>query len=140
MTERAPMAVRMLWAPVALVACAVAACVFIIVTQTSGTQPSALLELRGGDRLNMLAAVPGDPECISWRGCAGSYDKETMDVNNPDTAYPDLGQGQAMYGRFDNYPTAWDGSPAAQYVRQLYPGGFPAFAHEEPAVIVGGER
>ena len=74
----------MLWAPVALVACAVAACVFIIVTQTSGTQPSALLELRGGDRLNMLAAVPGDPECISWRGCAGSYDKETMDLNNPD--------------------------------------------------------
>jgi hypothetical protein len=115
---------------------------------------------RASQRLSML-----DEECVSWRGCTGRYEPDTMDLNNPDTAYPDLGQGQSFYGhsrsyallvlrslslicfalifsctdRFDNFPTAWDASPAAAYVRTLYPGGYPAFAHEEPSVIVGGD-
>ena len=94
---------------------------------------------KGQTRLLELAAVPGDPDCVSWRGCAGSYEEDSMNLNNPDTPFPDLGQGQSFYDRFDNYPTAWDSSPGAQYVRDLYPGGYPAFAHEEPAVIVGGD-
>jgi len=101
-----------------------------------GARGSLSTQLRGVHRarLSML-----DQECISWRGCTGRYTPDTMDLNNPDTAYPDLGQGQSFYDRFDNYPNAWDASPAAAYVRTLYPGGYPAFAHEEPSVIVGGD-
>ena len=41
------------------------------------------------DRLSML-----DEECVSWRGCTGPYEQpRAMDLNNPDTVYPDLGQG-----------------------------------------------
>ena len=149
---------------------ALLACTLIIVMAKTTAPPAALagrgahgslkMQLSGVKkaRLSML-----DEECVSWRGCTGRYEPDTMDLNNPDTAYPDLGQGQSFYGhsrsyallvcsetqqltdfllctdRFDNFPTAWDASPAAAYVRTLYPGGYPAFAHEEPSVIVGGD-
>ena len=151
---------------------ALLACTLIMAMAATTSQPAALagrgahgslkMQLSGvkraSQRLSML-----DEECVSWRGCTGRYEPDTMDLNNPDTAYPDLGQGQSFYGhsrsyallicsetqqftdfllctdRFDNFPTAWDASPAAAYVRTLYPGGYPAFAHEEPSVIVGGD-
>ena len=137
-------------APLGLIALAFVACTLIIAHARvgapvalagRGAQGSLRSQLRGvrAARTSMLDAVPGDPDCVSWRGCMGSYEPDTMDLNNPDTEYPDLGQGQSFYDRFDNFPNAWDGSAAASYVRDLYPGGYPAFAHEEPSVIVGGD-
>jgi len=131
--------------PLAVVGAGVLACALIIAAARPeapaalagrGARGSLRTQLRGVHkaRLSML-----DEECISWRGCTGRYTPDTMDLNNPDTEYPDLGQGQSFYDRFDNFPNAWDASPAAAYVRDLYPGGYPAFAHEEPSVIVGGD-
>eukprot|EP00960_Hanusia_phi_P015724 463302-Hanusia_phi.AAC.2 len=74
-----------------------------------------------GARRSMLA------DCVSWRGCSVQYDPETMNLTN------------SFYDRFDNYPNVWDASPAARYVRDLYPGGWPQYADEEPAVVVGGD-
>ncbi|EKX37105.1 hypothetical protein GUITHDRAFT_155037 [Guillardia theta CCMP2712] len=93
------------------------------VAQRSRHQPSLLLQKRRviGARRSMLA------DCVSWRGCSIQYDPETMDVNG------------SFYDRFDNYPNAWDASPAARYVRDLYPGGWPRYADEEPSVVVGGD-
>jgi len=128
--------------PLCIIAAAIVVCTLVVAT--SRTQaPAALaghgslkMQLRGVHkaRLSML-----EEECVSWRGCSGRYVPATMDLNNPDTAYPELGQGQSFYNRFDNFPNAWDGSAAAAYVRDMYPGGYPAFAHEEPSVIVGGD-
>jgi len=136
---------RRLAVPLAVVVVGLVACALIIAAARPaspaalagrGSRGSLSTQLRGVHkaRLSML-----DEECVSWRGCTGRYTPDTMDLNNPDTAYPDLGQGQSFYDRFDNYPNAWDASPAAAYVRTLYPGGYPAFAHEEPSVIVGGD-
>jgi hypothetical protein len=87
-----------------------------------------------GARKQMLEEEAGKEEggkgtdCVSWRGCSQRYDPKTMDIH-----------AKSFYDRFDNYPTAWDPSPAARYVRDLYPTGWPAFVGEEPAVIVGGD-
>jgi hypothetical protein len=65
---------------------------------------------------------------VSWRGCSQEYVPEQMDLT-----------GQNFYDRFDRYPTAWDQAPAAQYMRDIYPGGYPAFSTEEPNVVVTGD-
>mmetsp|Transcript_69745 Transcript_69745/g.145419 ORF Transcript_69745/g.145419 Transcript_69745/m.145419 type:complete len:172 (+) Transcript_69745:29-544(+) len=70
----------------------------------------------------------GGDDCVSWRGCIERYDPETMDVHT-----------RAFYDRFDNYPNAWDASPSARYVRDMYPTGWPVFEGDEPAVVVGGD-
>ena len=90
---------RRLAVPLAVVGVGVVACALII-SAARPASPAALAgrgargslstQLRGVHRarLSML-----DQECISWRGCTGRYTPDTMDLNNPDTAYPDLGQG-----------------------------------------------
>ena len=83
----------------------------LIIVMTKTTGPPAALAGRGAHgslkmqlsgvkkaRLSML-----DEECVSWRGCTGRYEPDTMDLNNPDTAYPDLGQGQSFYGHSRSY-------------------------------------
>lgn len=88
--------------PVAMVGAAVVVCTLIVATQTAA--PSALSAGRGGSMKMQLRGVQRarttmlDEECISWRGCTGRYEPDTMDLNNPDTEYPDLGQGQSFYG------------------------------------------
>ena len=135
---------RQMAVPMALIGIGLVVCVLVI--GTARTHAPVKLASRGAGSLKMqLHGVRKarlsmlDEECISWRGCTGRYEPDTMDLNNPDTEYPDLGQGQSFYDRFDNYPNAWDASPGAAYVRTLYPGGYPAFAHEEPSVVVGGD-
>jgi len=132
---------RQLQLPLSVIATALVVCTLIVAT--ARTQAPAALAGRSGSLKTQLNGVKARmsmlEECVSWRGCSGSYEPETMDLNNPDTEYPDLGQGQSFYDRFDNFPNAWDGSAAGQYIRDTYPGGYPAFAHEEPSVIVGGD-
>ncbi len=139
------MGARRLAVPLAVVGAGLVACALIIATARPAVPAALASRSAGGSLRTQLRGVHKarlsmlDEECISWRGCTGRYTPDTMDLNNPDTAYPDLGQGQSFYDRFDNFPNAWDASPAAAYVRDLYPGGYPAFAHEEPSVIVGGD-
>jgi hypothetical protein len=115
-------------------------CTLIMVIATTTSQPDALagrgahgclkMHLSGvkKDRLSML-----DEECVSWRGWTGRYEQpRVIDLNNPFTDF------LLCTDRFDNFPTAWDASPEAAYVRTLYP-GYLSFVYEEPSVIVGGD-
>jgi hypothetical protein len=85
-----------------MVGAALVVSALIVTSQTAA--PAALVTGRAGSMKVQLRGIQRarttmlDEECVSWRGCSGRYEPDTMDLNNPDTEYPDLGQGQSFYG------------------------------------------